>query len=139
MLNGFRWQLLALVISILVFATVLSFRLFGVSSEVTPTATLETTQAPTMTVAPTFTPLPTQVIDTSNIVPEDTVMTFTEGIVGNVQRLNPLFVTSQAERDITSLIFEGLMTINEFGARPAAVAVTVWSPAGTLRYRLASP
>ena len=32
-----------------------------------------------------------------------------------MQRLNPLLITTQAERDISSLIYDGLVKINEFG------------------------
>lgn len=116
MLRGFRWQLLALLISIGLFATILVYRLTTNTPNITsqPTVTPVPTLA-TVTVAPTFTPIPTQAADASQVQPQDTITTFTEGLVGSVQRLNPLLITSQAERDITSLIFEGLVDINEFG------------------------
>lgn len=114
MQSGFRWQLLALIISIILFGVVLGFRFLDNPDDTiseTPTATI----AATVTIAPTFTPVPTQ-IDLSDVIPvEDSVITFTEGIVGSVQRLNPLYITSQAERDVNSLIYEGLVSINEFG------------------------
>ncbi|MEO1646705.1 MAG: ABC transporter substrate-binding protein, partial [Chloroflexota bacterium] len=120
MLRGFRWQALALVISVVLFGIVVSFRFLG--GDTTPDTSTEATSesasptpspAPTLTPAPTFTPQPTTV--DSVAVPEDTIATFTEGVVGSVQRLNPLLISSQAERDITSLIFQGLVGINEFG------------------------
>ncbi|MEO0599562.1 MAG: ABC transporter substrate-binding protein, partial [Chloroflexota bacterium] len=120
MLRGFRWQALALVISVVLFGVVVSFRFLG--GEATPDTIAEATSesasptpspAPTLTPAPTFTPQPTTV--DSVAVPEDTITTFTEGVVGSVQRLNPLLISSQVERDITSLIFQGLVGINEFG------------------------
>lgn len=113
MLRGFRWQLLALVISIILFSVVIGLRFLTPDAviEVTPTAT---SLPPTMTVAPTFTPQPTAIIAESQIS-EPTITTINEGIVGTIQRLNPLLITTQAERDVNSLIFEGLVTINEFG------------------------
>ncbi len=124
MQTGFRWQLLALVVSIILFGVVLGFRLMDDGENVvteTPTATT----AITMTVAPTFTPAPTQIAVAESASQENSVITFTEGIVGAIQRLNPLLVTNQAERDITSLIYEGLVDINEFG-EPAPDLAQNW-------------
>jgi peptide/nickel transport system substrate-binding protein len=46
----------------------------------------------------------------------DGVVTFREGVVGQVQRINPVFADlNPIDRDITSLIFEGLTQINQFG------------------------
>ncbi|MBZ0294563.1 MAG: hypothetical protein K8L99_18510 [Anaerolineae bacterium] len=45
-----------------------------------------------------------------------TAVTFREGLVGTVQRLNPLFADlNPVDEDITSLIFEGLTQINAYG------------------------
>lgn len=39
-----------------------------------------------------------------------------EGVVGEIRKLNPLLATYNAvDRDITALIFEGLMTTNQYG------------------------
>lgn len=39
-----------------------------------------------------------------------------EALVGEIRKLNPLFATNNpVDRDITSLIFEGLTTVNEYG------------------------
>src|SRR5690606_28750419 len=44
------------------------------------------------------------------------IVTFREGLVGPVLRLNPLLAElNPAERDITSLIYEGLTDTNEYG------------------------
>lgn len=113
MLRGFRWQVLALVISVTLFAIVLGMRVLDTdTSSTTPEATVTT--APTETIAPTFTPQPTIIplIISANV---ETETIFTEGIVGSVQRLNPLLMNTQAERDINSLIYDGLVQINEFG------------------------
>ncbi|GAB5489813.1 MAG: peptide ABC transporter substrate-binding protein [Phototrophicaceae bacterium] len=125
MRSGFRWQLLALIISIILFGVVLGFRFLD-----TPQEDLSTTQSPTIAptitqVAPTFTPEPTQVALAEDISVADDSVIFTEGIVGSIQRLNPLLITNQAERDITSLIYEGLADINEFG-EPAPDLAESW-------------
>ncbi len=119
MLRGFRWQLLALLISIILFSIVIGLRFFTpTEAEATPTATII---PPTITVAPTFTPQPTAIAE--NVSPaQPTGISISEGLVGSVQRLNPLLITTQAERDVTSLIFEGLVTINEFGEPSADLA-----------------
>lgn len=120
MLRGFRWQLLALLLSILIFGIVLGMRFVNapaVEASATPSI------APSETIAPTFTPLPTQepaAVVTSAL--QDTVATYTEGVVGSVQRLNPLLISSQVEADIDSLIFQGLTEINEYGEPVPALA-----------------
>lgn len=39
-----------------------------------------------------------------------------EAVIGEIRKLNPLFATNNpVDRDITSLIFEGLTSINEYG------------------------
>ncbi len=51
------------------------------------------------------------------------IATLREGFVGNVQRLNPLFADlNPVDADITSLIFEGLMRVNEYGEPIPALA-----------------
>jgi len=124
MLRGFRWQVLALLTSIIIFSTVLGMRFLD-TTEVEPTPEPTLTTAPTETVAPTFTPQPTAISQTtSNDAEVETI--FTEGIVGNVQRLNPLLISTQAERDITSLIYDGLVQVNEFG-EPAPDLAERWA------------
>ncbi len=113
MLRGFRWQLLALLISLTLFATVLGYRFLSTDTTQAE-ATASPTIVPTQTIAATFTPQPTA-IATLESLEQNTIITLTEGIVGSIQRLNPLLISSQAERDINSLIFEGLFEINEFG------------------------
>lgn len=54
------------------------------------------------------------------------VPTFREGLVGEVRRLNPLLANlNPVDRDITSLIFEGLMRTNEYG-EPQPLLATEW-------------
>lgn len=72
------------------------------------------TNAPDSTPPPTPTPAPTVEVVNARIQPVPGQLT--EALVGNIQKLNPLFVNyNPVDRDITSLIFEGLTTINEFG------------------------
>lgn len=117
MLHGYRWQLLALIVSIVLFASMLTYRLTNMPTnpqrdETTP---VMHTASPTA-LAWTATPQPTQApVTTISPVSTDSVLTFTEGIVGTVQTLNPLLATTQAERDVTSLIFDGLTQINQYG------------------------
>jgi peptide/nickel transport system substrate-binding protein len=122
MLTGIRWQVLALFVSLLIFGLVLAFRLNQASPE---PAVITATQAASLSPAATFTPAPTLPPNLSTLSPEDTVASYTEALVGSVQRLNPLLPGSQAERDITGLIFEGLTRINEFG-EPVGVLAQRW-------------
>jgi peptide/nickel transport system substrate-binding protein len=47
---------------------------------------------------------------------ETSIPTFREGIVGQVQRINPIFADlNPVDRDISQLIFNGLTRINEYG------------------------
>jgi peptide/nickel transport system substrate-binding protein len=119
MLTGIRWQVLALFASLVIFGLVLTFRLNQARPE---PAIITATYAPSLTPAPTFTAAPTEALNLSTPLPEDRVVTFTEAAIGSVQRLNPLLIGSQAERDITSLIYEGLTRINEFGEPVGALA-----------------
>ncbi len=74
----------------------------------TPTSEIEATQLPTPSPAPTIAAVNTRI--------EPIPGQLTEALVGNIQKLNPLFVSfNEVDSDITSLIFEGLTTINEFG------------------------
>jgi len=141
-MRGTRWQILALVISAVVFFTALATRFS------TPTAPEQPTQAATP-VAADVTPSPqaqpeiqvaaTEAPDQAlpSTLPEpislpvpapagDGVPTFSEALVGTVTRLNPLFANlNPAERDITALIYEGLTEINMFG-EPAPDLAREW-------------
>lgn len=117
MLHGFRWQFVALVVSIVVFGLVLVVRIGNRPDLPAPTATLAP-QAPsaTPTRAPSATPRPTTSADSVQATPTDRILTYTEGLVGEVQRLNPLLAgLNSAEQDVTALIYEGLTTINTYG------------------------
>lgn len=120
-MRGFRWQLIALVMSIVIFGMVILFRLTN-----TPPTKPTQTPVPTNTlqgVSPTPSPLPSIPMPTqqpvelqpSQAITND-VPTYREALIGQVYRLNPLLAAlNPVEQDITSLIFEGLVRINEYG------------------------
>lgn len=126
MFRGFRWQLIAFIIAIVLFGIGLAYR-SSIPESQPPTntpivPTEDTTQTPTT--SPTDVPFPTPYPDTPVPQTENTnppqvaqsSTTYREGIVGNIQRLNPIFAhLNPVDTDITSLIFEGLMKTNEFG------------------------
>ncbi len=119
-MRNYRWQLLALVIAAGLFFVVLLLRS---TSSPTPTPDIPippTTEIPIAT--PTeIPPSPTAAsvaIATPFPLPtaQSGVPTFTEALIGQVQRLNPVFANlNPVDRDITSLIFEGLVAIDEYG------------------------
>lgn len=114
MLRGFRWQFVVLLMAAILFGASLVARPGQPPADET-----------TVTPAPTSTPLPTpsQAISITQSVGDSTgpaalpeVSTYREAVVGQVQRLNPLFATlNPVDADITSLIFEGLTRTNEYG------------------------
>ncbi len=108
MFRGFRWQLLALVIALLVFAASAIYRFAPQPSPAPP----QTTASPSPSPVPTAAAVPPPAAE----APPPASDIFREGLVGSIQRLNPLFAhLNQAERAITSLIFEGLYATNEYG------------------------
>ncbi len=110
MLRGFRWQLIALFIATLAFGAGLVYRL---SRQPTPQPTLAT---PAATIQPSPSAAPTSVSLADPGVEADAAPAFREGLVGAVQRLNPLFAhLNPPDRDISSLIFEGLFATNDYG------------------------
>ncbi len=114
MLKGYRGPLLALVMSLLLLSLVLLAR--PTDQRPPSVATLATDPRPAdavtpVPVLPALTPAPTiplRQIDTA---------TLHEALSGCILKLNPLLAGySQADRDVTALIFEGLMTTDQFGA-----------------------
>ncbi|MBC7812309.1 MAG: hypothetical protein H7175_14230, partial [Burkholderiales bacterium] len=142
MLRGFRWQLVALVMAVVLFVASLLAR---TSQTPAPTSTPQLQPAPpTLDVteaaveatasAVAATPLPLPTVDESandalTPVPNsivslsDGIITYREALVGEVQRLNPLLAPlNPVDADITSLIFEGLTRTNQYGEPEAALA-----------------
>ena len=116
MLRGYRWQLVALLLSAVLFVVSLALR----SSEPTPIP-------PTITPAPA-TPPPPPITSSSRRPPSPMLSAapvvalhrqngaYREALVGRIQRLNPLFTQlNPVDRDITSLIFEGLTRTDSYG------------------------
>lgn len=117
MLRGFRWQLIALFLAAALFVIGLIVR-GGDTPQPTPTATAEVTSIaalPSPTPNPTSPPI--QVTLTSG------GGTYREALIGQVQRLNPLFASlNPVDRDITALIYEGLTKTDAFGEPIPALA-----------------
>jgi len=128
-MKEYRWQLLALLLAIILFIT--SFII--TRSNNAPAPVPVNTPAPTQAVenVPTSTPTntPSQSIDNSNVANEtltDAILTYREGLVGQITRLNPLYASlNPSEADITSLIFEGMTKINQYGEIVPSLA-TEW-------------
>ena len=112
MFRGFRWQLIAFVVALVLFLVAAIFR---ISRHSAPAPPLDAT--PTAALAPTPTSAPAPATAASVTEPTQTsVLIYREGLVGSIQRLNPLFAHLNApDRDITSLIFEGLFAFNDYG------------------------
>ncbi len=112
MLKGLRWPLLLLVGAIILFGAAILLQ--PEPADPTEATAPSATQPPA---APDSAPTP--------LPPQDnpTPVVFREGVVGSVERLNPLFVSlNPVDRDIASLIFEGLVGINAYGEYVPALA-----------------
>jgi peptide/nickel transport system substrate-binding protein len=111
MLRRFRWQFLVLITALLLFGASLLTRL--TSAPPAPTLPPVTETPPVLVEAPTALPTPVESQLPQSIT---AIPALTEGLVGQVQRLNPLFANlNSVDRDISSLIFEGLTQVNAFG------------------------
>ena len=121
MFRGFRWQLILLMLAILVFMASAMFRLSRQTSQwqpeaPTPTAessapaTTEVTEPPRLALSATAS------FETATARSAEPEPAYREGLVGTIRRLNPLFAhLNPVDRDISSLIFEGLFATNEYG------------------------
>lgn len=123
MLRGFRWQFIAFVMAIILFAIGLVYR-NSVQPPPLPTpqtvvATETTEPEPSPTDEPIQATLPTPFPETpvaQSVSSATDAHSYHEGMVGRIQRLNPIFAHLNAvDNDITRLIYEGLMTTNDFG------------------------
>lgn len=120
MLRGFRWQFVLFNLALVVFLGAAIFRLSRVSLPgPTLTATVERTAESTRE---TETPAKSVVSATNTASPLSTPQpsqsgaVYREALVGSAQRLNPLFAhLNPVDRDISSLIFEGLFATNAYG------------------------
>lgn len=123
MLRDFRWQLLALLAAVSLFIVSLIAR---PDTEEAPTVTATPNiivDVPTTDFSPSPTPEDVQNADIPTVTSPDGILTYREALVGDVQRLNPLLVSlNPVDRDITSLIFEGLTRITPYGEVVPALA-----------------
>ncbi len=139
MFRGFRLHLLLLILAATVFSFAAVFRVSRVA-QVQPPAT--STPAPSdgeITPKPSSAPpAPTvagQVAAARSGATDRT--TYREGLVGTVQRLNPVFAhLNPVDRDITSLIFQGLFTTDEYGAPVLDLAKNLTISGDNLEYVL---
>src|SRR3954452_20121168 len=117
MLKGYRGPALALIAAIILLVLVIATR---PATEVSPTPAPQQAALPTSTPLPTIAPvstIPFQKLDTA---------TLNEAFVGCIKKLNPLLAGyNQADLDVSSLIFEGLTTTNEYGAAVPELATSV--------------
>ncbi len=118
-MQQYRWQWLAFLGAVLIFVLALFSRMTTSSTLPTPPPT-ELIESPTQ---PDIIPQPTAeptasvaAVINSPSESADEIPTFREALVGNVQRINPLYAAlNPVDADISALIFEGLVRINEFG------------------------
>ena len=127
MFLGFRWQLAALMAAIALFAVALIYRSSLPGSRISPSA-----PSPTATASPSPTAIPATVPASASGWSQ---RTYREGLVGGVQRLNPIFAhLNPIDNDIASLIFEGLYRTNAYGEPVPSLAADVWISSDSLEY-----
>lgn len=126
-MRGFRWQFMAFVLSLLVFMVALGTRLLApapLPPSPTPDVAVLQVDSTSQAQQPSATPsmIPPAIMQSTAIpavtVPDidDGVTTYTEALIGEVTRLNPILAQrNPVENDITNLIFDSLITINTFG------------------------
>lgn len=121
-MRSYRYQLVALLVAAGIFLVSVAVRLVQ-----TPAPT---PIPPTIPAAPTATEAIVEVLASATPIAAPTIMVSTDGIptyrealVGEVSRLNPLLAAANSvDRDITSLIFEGLTATNGYGEPIPALA-----------------
>ena len=120
MFRGFRWQFVTLLFATIIFALAIVVR--GVKqTQIPPQQTAIPAKAE---IKHTETPLPpaSATPATTSAAPiasanANRFSVYREALVGSVQRLNPIFAhLNPVDRDISSLIFEGLFATNDYGA-----------------------
>lgn len=120
MWKALRWPLLALLFAIILLVAALYTQMMNDensddTSDETPVSVLPDT-TPTATDLPPATAIPTIEIEPGEELPEPVPGQLTEALVGRIGKLNPLYAEfNPVDRDITSLMFEGLTTVNAYG------------------------
>ena len=137
MFRGFRWQLSAFIAALILFAAGVTYR----ASLQTDMQTARTPLPPPAQstagspAAPTETPFPTASPQSSAGALKPETMIYREGMVGNVQRLNPVFAhLNPIDNDISSLIFEGLYKTNAYGEPAPRLAADLRISSDHLEY-----
>lgn len=141
MFKGYRWQLLALLTAVVMFGAALFSRGTAPTPQPTPPTAQASTPGSSATLTSTVEPSPQAQVETlptpqspSN-PSDDGVPTYREALIGQVQRLNPLYASlNPVDADITALIYEGLTRINEFGEPVGALAKTWIVSSDSLEY-----
>lgn len=125
MLRGYRWQLVALLLSAVLFIVSIALRSSEPAPDIPPTETTETA-APATAIPDNVVIPPTAIPDSETAAPLTPVARgghYMEALVGRIQRLNPLFVQlNPVDRDISSLIYEGLTRTDSYGEAVPALA-----------------
>ncbi|MBK8025699.1 MAG: hypothetical protein IPK19_30985 [Chloroflexi bacterium] len=129
MLRGIRWQVLAFLFAAILFGAVVVVRLSETPPVSVPTASVtQDALQPLPTGVPTRRRMP-PAGDSQNTAsvsgPAQTAENglYREALVGTLQRINPLFAgLNPVDRDVSSLIFEGLTRTNAFGEPVPALA-----------------
>ena len=125
MLGGFRWQLSALLFASVLFAAALVWRISLPAAEQSAPPS-PTASPPTVSAA---SPAPTLRASIANTV------SYREGMVGDVQRLNPVFAhLNPNDSDISGLIFEGLYSTNAYGEPIPRLAADMRISSDSLEY-----
>ena len=110
MFRGYRWQLVIFIIALAVCAAAALFR---ASRGPQPNPTPQPTPALQAT---TSAAIGATAIPAANEPERAQPHVYNEGLVGQPQRLNPLFAhLNTPDQDITALIFEGLFAFNDYG------------------------
>lgn len=139
MFRGFRLHLLALILAAIVFSFAAVFRISRVAQVQAPAESLPALSADEITPTPSSAPPePTAAGQVATARSQDTGRAkYREGLVGTVQRLNPVFAhLNPVDRDITSLIFQGLFTTDEYGAPVFDLAENLTISSDNLEYVL---
>ncbi len=136
MFRGFRWQFVVLLLALAVFLAGVAFRFNRGQGPLPPAPSPVATQP---AIAATVAPDPPRAQATA---PESASTradaTYREGMIGAVRRLNPLFAQlNPVDRDISSLIFEGLFATNDYGEVIPRLAEALVISADGLNYVVA--
>lgn len=143
MFRGFRWQLAALVLAIPFFVAAVAFRSSRILEFQPPSSPVASTDQPEITPtrepAAKTSPVVQGEIGTPIAPAQARVRAiYREGLVGTLQRLNPVFAhLNPVDRDISSLIFEGLFATDKYGTPILRLAETVTVSGDNLEYVLA--